>query len=310
MEAEKNKQELLAIEEKKAKKLSRIILTEKNLFENIDINTQDLYIFDFLLFYCEENIINGNKICPIENLFANDNVNLINNEKSLTSTIRQEFNKINLVSLLEISLKFKELLNKKKNVFISYSITDKNSSVRFQGLNILGLNIAPSNLNYKNIKNIIREITEVEITNEKIYSEVDDSIEELNKKMDITSFFANEESLLVKNKNENSYTSLVTIKMKMKNLFDHLEINSYEIFISDDDNEFDWFGVKKYKLKDEGNKDKDKKNEFIHEFDFNFSTGKKGLINVNRININIVPISSADKVITINSIPRPIVIDL
>lgn len=205
--------------------------------------------------------------------------------KSNYLTNKAECNKLNLISLLEITLKFKELLNKKKNVLISYKITDKNNNYEFQGLNILSLTINPQSLNYKNIKDIIREISEV-----KIYSE---------KLMANQNIIDEEETYNIK---------LVNVKIKMKNLFNFLELNSFEIYVNDEENEFDWLGIKKYKIKeDQINKDKELD---CNEFDFNFYTNKKGPINVNRFNINIIPHLNPDKIITISNIPHPIIVDL
>lgn len=205
------------------------------------------------------------------------------------------------MSLFEIALKFKELLNKKKNIFISYSVTDKTNSYEFQGLNLLSLTINPQNLNYKKIKNIIKEISQVQVSTEKILiyknqNEIDGHVENVAADSDFT---------------------FVNVKIKMKNLFQHLELSSYEVFVNDEDNEFDWLGIKKYKVKDDGNnndiiiKDKNSDNkDFVNEFDFNFSTNKKGNININRFNINIIPNINPDKVITISYIPHPIIVDL
>lgn len=124
IENEKKKAEQLAIEEKKAKKLSKIILNEKNSFEGIDVNSPELYLFDFLLFYSElKDKLDKNNI---ENLIFSERDELdkiidgnidnlkLDKTKSNYLTNKAECNKLNLKNLIEITLKFKELLNKKK----------------------------------------------------------------------------------------------------------------------------------------------------------------------------------------------------
>lgn len=309
IEQEGRKKILKEIENQKSKKLSRIITNEKNPFDNITLNSKELYLYDFLLYYSDinpqENLNN-----PIENLFYDEKDNNLNINsydpavciKYENLTQKKEANKLNLFSLYEISLKFTELLNKKKNIFISYSITDKTNLYSFKSLNIIGLNVTPNPLSYKHYKNIIKEISEVSVNTEKL--SIDEEIKESNScelinNQDTKSFFSNNNL----NENNENYTSLVTIKLRMKSLFDYIEINSYEVYITDEDNELNWFGVKKYKIKE------DNVNKF-HEFYFQFSTDKKGKINVNRININIIPAVNTDKVVNINNIPHPIIIEL
>ncbi len=305
--------EKIALEEKKAKKLSRIISNEKNPFFNINADSQELYLFDFLLFYSNlKNKININNGNPdsIENLFGEinpiedpikfypdiNNSNLLNKDNS-NSKATLEINQLNLMSLYEITLKFNELLNKKKNIFISYTVKDKHKNYEFQGLNLLSLHINPQSLNYKNIKNIIREISEVKINKEKLNFRSDEE----NMNLDIEG---------CNDAYDQVNLTYVNIKIKMRNLFNYLDLNSFEIFINDEDNEFDWFGVRRYKIKMEEGNTNVNNNELINEFDFNFSTYKKGSINVNRFNINIIPSLNTDKVITINNIPHSIIVDL
>jgi hypothetical protein len=300
IEAEKINQEQLALEEKKAKKQSRIITNEKNPFNNIDINSKELNFFEFLLFYSDlRNKKVHNNQNSFENIFGESTQNLdknydkdLINENNLNSaTQKSEANKLNLMSLFEIALKFKELLNKKKNVFISYSVTDKTNNYEFQGLNILSVSINPQSLNYKKIKNIIKEISEVEVSTEKLY-------------------FSNENQIDGLFENERNGNTFVNVKIKMRNLFQHLELSSYEVLVNDEDNEFDWLGVKKYKIKEDANNNNSNEKDFVNEFDFNFITNKKGTININRFNINIIPNLNPEKVITISYIPHPIIVNL
>ncbi len=164
-------------------------------------------------------------------------------------------------------------------------------------MNLLSLHINPQSLNYKNIKNIIREISEVKINKEKLNFRSDEE----NMNLDIEG---------CNDAYDQVNLTYVNIKIKMRNLFNYLDLNSFEIFINDEDNEFDWFGVRRYKIKMEEGNTNVNNNELINEFDFNFSTYKKGSINVNRFNINIIPSLNTDKVITINNIPHSIIVDL
>jgi len=330
IEQEKIKQEQLAIEEKKSKKQSKIIANEKNPFDIIDINASELYLFDFLLFYSElQSRKNENSQNAFESIFGNEacgssatkaeleaeslsNTTTNNNNSNSAAVRKTEENKLNLVSYFEIALKFKELLNKKKNVFISYSVTDKLNNCEFKGLNLLSLTINPQNLNYKKIKTIIKEISEVQVSTEKVFNN------EEHNQIDGFGHLENKAAA-------NSYFTYVNVKIKMKNLFQHLELSSFEVFVNDEDNEFDWFGIKKYQIKEDSNSNyvindktrnninnSDYSNEkiFVNEFDFNFSTNKKGSININRFNVNIIPNLNPDKVITISYIPHPIIVEL
>lgn len=296
------------MDEKKAKKLSRIIANEKNIFDSIDINTKELYLFEFLLFYSElldkdkensQNSLDNLLGSPANNSekksFTNAEIldgNLFNGDNLNSAKHRKEANKLNLISLFEIALKFKELINKKKNVFISYSVTDKSNNYEFQGLNIISLSINPQSLNYKKIKNIIKEISEVQVLTDKLNSGNDDFLDGHSEK-------------------ELNDITYVNVKIKMKNLFEHLELSSYEVYVNDEDNEFDWLGIKKYKIKEDANSNSNlNEKDFVNEFDFNFITNKRGTLNINRFNINIIPNLNPDKIITISYIPNPIIVNL
>ena len=96
-------------------------------------------------------------------------------------------------------------------------------------------------------------------------------------------------------------------------MFKHLEINSFDIYVQDDDCEFDWLGTRKYKVKNENGficESADISAEKEFEFEFNFSTEKKGTLNMNKINLMINPVSISDKNIVINNVPHMLMIDL
>jgi hypothetical protein len=312
--------EELSIENKNSKKLSKIISNEKNIFKDIDINSLNLYEFEFLLFFSdlknqknkqnpENNILNF-----LENSQEDFNSNANTSFNSVSALAEKEkinSKKLDLLSLFEISLKFKELLNKKKNLILSYSIKDKLTNETLQNLNFLNLTLNTNPLNYKNLKDIIKDISTVEIFIEKI-----NNTNNNNNNSDPFGFALDNLS--------NNYTSFVSIRIKMKDLFSHLDINSFEIYVQDDDCEFDWLGTKRYKVKNENSfivdgriNNSNKKNinnnnipEKIRIFEFNFSSEKKGLLNMNKINININPVSISDKNIIINNIPNLLIIEL
>jgi hypothetical protein len=105
----------------------------------------------------------------------------------------------------------------------------------------------------------------------------------------------------IDNKKLNNQT-LVSIKLTCENLFEVLpDLINYEIFISDDDYEFNWIGLKSHKIS--------VVNLNPLELTFKFITDKKGLIDLNKINISLL-FKNTDKNILLNNFPKPIFIDI
>ena len=91
-------------------------------------------------------------------------------------------------------------------------------------MNLLSLTINQQNLYYKKIKIIIKEISELHVSTEKVFNN--------RNKNEIDGRAENE---------ANSYFTLVNVRIKMNNLFQHLELCSNEVFVNDKDNNLtDW----------------------------------------------------------------------
>jgi hypothetical protein len=95
---------------------------------------------------------------------------------------------------------------------------------------------------------------------------------------------------------------LVKITLELGNLFETIEISGYEIYISDEDMDFQWLGLKKFKkMANEPTQDK---------IFFSFISNKTGMVEVNKICINIFTKNVNEKPIHLNCIPAPLIIEL
>jgi hypothetical protein len=95
---------------------------------------------------------------------------------------------------------------------------------------------------------------------------------------------------------------LVIIKLKLENLFEILGegISYYEVFVNDEECEFNWLGLKSYKVTDERD----------INIIFSFLTERSGQIDINKLCMNIYSKNATEKPISITSIPYPMIIEL
>jgi hypothetical protein len=101
----------------------------------------------------------------------------------------------------------------------------------------------------------------------------------------------------------NKENSLVTIKLSSENLFELLpDLINYEVYINDEDFEFNWLGLKSHKIV------LSQKATPV-DLTFRFITERKGPLDVNKISIALL-FKTNDKPIIINNFPAPIFIDI
>jgi hypothetical protein len=101
--------------------------------------------------------------------------------------------------------------------------------------------------------------------------------------------------------NEDNY--LVSFNFKIQNFLEMLEAVAFEIFINDEDHEYDWVGLKRYKIADNI-----KQSEFL--INFNMITDKRKKCDVNRFSITLFHKGIGEKPLTINNVPYPIILDI
>jgi hypothetical protein len=106
--------------------------------------------------------------------------------------------------------------------------------------------------------------------------------------------------------------ALVTIILELnkKNLEEITEVSNYEIYINDEEFEFTWMGTFKYKFTNNTNQQSNCFLPHNEEMKFVFMTPKKGLIEVNKINVNIYPKNTQEKPFVINNILNGINIEV
>lgn len=96
---------------------------------------------------------------------------------------------------------------------------------------------------------------------------------------------------------------LINIKYKIKNIFDSLDLSTFEIKIEDEEQEFKFIGLKKFKIFE--NK---QEKEFV--FDFNvILSSNMNLSDINKFVISLF-LKGQDKPLILNNMPGPIIIDL
>lgn len=110
-----------------------------------------------------------------------------------------------------------------------------------------------------------------------------------------------------------SDSTLITLflKLNVKNIEEISEVGSYEIFVSDDDNEYTWMGLNRFKVQNTSNNSTGTENDvkFI-ESKFNLITGKKGIIEVNKFSLLIYPKNQLEKSFTISNITNTLILDI
>lgn len=107
-----------------------------------------------------------------------------------------------------------------------------------------------------------------------------------------------------------SDNTLITLflKLNIKNIEEISEVGSYEIFISDDENEYTWMGLNRFKVQNSSNNSENDL-KFI-ESKFNLLTGKKGIIEVNKFSLLINPKNQLEKSFTISNITNTLILDI
>ena len=98
-------------------------------------------------------------------------------------------------------------------------------------------------------------------------------------------------------------TNLVSIDLKISSLYNCLDLNYYEIFVKDD-SDFAWIGMKRRIIRSS--------NSICH-INFKFTTKAKGLIDANRIGMNLhfnTAMQDNNKIITFDYLPIPLIIDI
>ena len=110
---------------------------------------------------------------------------------------------------------------------------------------------------------------------------------------------------------EGKIYSLIEIKFTVQNILETAEIKSFELAISDEENEFVWMGNKKTIFSE---KEKDsvkiklKQKAFVTYF---FAlTDKQGTHDLNKFTITLIPKKDSDKPIIISDIPHPIIVQI
>jgi hypothetical protein len=106
-----------------------------------------------------------------------------------------------------------------------------------------------------------------------------------------------------------SENSLITLNINLnkKNIEEISEVASYEIFISDEENEYTWMGLNRFKVLNTSSIEKDSK---ILQLKFNLLTSKKGIIEVNKFSLLINPKNQIEKSFTISNITNAIILDI
>jgi hypothetical protein len=95
---------------------------------------------------------------------------------------------------------------------------------------------------------------------------------------------------------------LVTLQLSCENLFELLpDLVNYEIYISDEEFEFDWLGLKSQKINSQTQQPLD--------LTFRLITDRKGQLEVSKISI-ILLFKNNEKPVVLNNFPAPIFIDL
>jgi hypothetical protein len=97
---------------------------------------------------------------------------------------------------------------------------------------------------------------------------------------------------------------IVDINFNRKGYQEISDISWYEIYISDEENDFMWMGLKKFKVTNQPT------GPAVLKLQFSFMTNKSGTCEINKINITLYPKGQNEKPIVISGIPYPIIIDV
>ena len=92
-------------------------------------------------------------------------------------------------------------------------------------------------------------------------------------------------------------------------------ITGYDIFIDDDNNEFNWLGLRKYSIKNYSNKfnyNKDIQSNINNEISLQFSciTKVKGIRNINKITMSVNSSIPLQKNLILRNFPSPQIISI
>ncbi len=104
------------------------------------------------------------------------------------------------------------------------------------------------------------------------------------------------------------YLITLDLNLNKKNIEEISEVASYELFVQDEENEYTWMGLSRFKILNSVVSNEDSNLRLR----FNFMTNKRGnrFIEVNKFNILINPKNHIEKSFTISNITNAIVIEL
>jgi hypothetical protein len=136
--------------------------------------------------------------------------------------------------------------------------------------------------------------------------EVKTKISSINKTF-LKTIFKNSTEIKIEQHNIGEETLvIIELNYNKKGFNEVSDISWYEIFISDEENDFNWIGLKRYKVANSQASTSTDSNT-LNLF-FSFLTNKKGMIEVNKINLTIHPKGQNEKPINISGVPISLII--
>jgi hypothetical protein len=219
---------------------------------------------------------------------VNTSINSTKNNKYQNFEFLSEEN-ISTSNHQHIKTKLNQILSKDK-IFFNWSAINTTNNQTINGLTIYEtvLNIPSINKNF--LKTVLKNSIKVEIDIQRGGMEIVDSN-------------SNEQSLV-----------FITFKLNKKGLLEIPDISTYEFYIQDEENDFSWVGLNRFKIKNKNTEEINFNDELdennIVNMKFGFITNKKGTVEVNKIFVIMHPKNHTDKAFTLNNVPHSIMIDI